>query len=344
MNSDYEFDASSGKPLRNPNGTEPTRKKQDSIAFPTRPITRILEKKRSSTIGQEDSKKPPFVTSKEERGTYGWPGHGESVFAYLANNDGERINERIELKAREWDEDLFYWVAVEAGAQRIVRRCLESLYGDYFVLWFGHEHHLQGMGVTAVAYPIPEDDNCQTDDEESDHKIPPSDLASSQDRRPSKSDASGHENPVLRRKETSHPEYSGQASHRHYNALLREAEQHYRYPRAAEPAFAQKPGSISVGDTKDIILPDAAGYLPGAKSVISMSMIKARRWNEKLFFWRLDVGSARHVVKLLGRNDASRPLYLPWLGIKKEFDEALKIREPRFTPPHDEKCRRRWTN
>ncbi|KAL8923473.1 MAG: hypothetical protein Q9208_004601 [Pyrenodesmia sp. 3 TL-2023] len=112
---------------------------------------------------------------------------------------------------------------------------------------------------------------------------------------------------------------------RDYDQQIREARDHYASER---PDFALtrydhtgRASAIQIGELKDIILANATGRRPEDPDSSSVFYLKAREWDERFFFWTLDLGDQRVIVKSIGAPSLGGAIYRRWLGVDQKFEK-----------------------
>ncbi|KAL8759620.1 MAG: hypothetical protein Q9184_003562 [Pyrenodesmia sp. 2 TL-2023] len=118
-----------------------------------------------------------------------------------------------------------------------------------------------------------------------------------------------------------------------YDQQIQEACDHYA--ASEKPGFAlnrqERHPPIEMGELKDVILATAAGRRPVDPSTSSVFYLKAREWDERYFFWTLDLGDQRIIVKPIGAPNIGGSIYRRWLGVVQKF-EKKPIAFPNLEP------------
>ncbi|KAL8905194.1 MAG: hypothetical protein Q9207_002786 [Kuettlingeria erythrocarpa] len=125
---------------------------------------------------------------------------------------------------------------------------------------------------------------------------------------------------------------------RKYDQQIREARNHYGTSEKPEFALGRERAracGVDIGDLKDVVLATATGNRPEEPMSSTTFSLEAREWDQHFFFWTLDLGDQRIIVKLF---PSSRSGYRRWLGVDEKFDKkyiAFPVLDPLESPPRD---------
>lgn len=125
---------------------------------------------------------------------------------------------------------------------------------------------------------------------------------------------------------------------RDYEQQIREARDHYA--ASEKPDFAlnrqHRSPPIKIGELKTVVLANAAGRRSEDPNSSSVFYLEAREWDQLFFFWTLDLGDQRIIVKAFGAVRMGGSLYRRWLGVDQKFDKkpiAFTVLDRPESPP-----------
>lgn len=128
---------------------------------------------------------------------------------------------------------------------------------------------------------------------------------------------------------------------RKYDQQIREARDHYgtlQKPDFALDRKRSRAGRVDIGELKDVVLATATGVRPKEPMSSTTFSVEAREWDEHLFFWTLDLGDQRMIVKPVGSPSMGGSGYRCWLGVEQKF-KIKYIAFPVLDPPESPSAR-----